>query len=101
MADARDFTIVTTCEDPLIAEELVELLREEKIDAFSRARGAASSASFEAVEPGFWEVFVPKNEVEKATKVWAELEAEVEKDAVANAAAAEEESMSGETKLPD
>lgn len=101
MAEPRDFTIVTVCEDPLIAEELVELLREEKIDAFSRARGAASSASFEAVEAGFWEVFVPQGEVAKAQKIWSELEAEVEKDAEANAKAAEEESMSGETKLPD
>lgn len=99
MADS--FSIVRTTEDPLIAERLVEVLREEKIDAFARARGAASSASFEPATGGFYELFVPAADLDKAGAVIdAELEA-IEKEGAANAQAAEEESMSGETKVEE
>lgn len=97
MADT--FSIVRTTEDPLTAERLVEVLREEKIDAFARARGAASSASFEPAESGFYELFVPDTDIERAAKI-VELELEsIEKEGALNAQAAEEESMSGETPV--
>ena len=96
---AESFSIVRTTEDPLTAERLVEVLREEKIDAFARARGAASSASFEPAEPGFYELFVPDTDIERAAKI-VELELEsIEKEGALNAQAAEEESMSGETPV--
>lgn len=99
MADS--FSIVRTTEDPLVAERLVEVLREEKIDAFTRARGAASSASFEPAVGGFYELFVPNPEVERAAKlIDAELES-IEREGEENAKAAEEEAMSGETKLEE
>ncbi len=97
MADS--FSIVRTTEDPLTAERLVEVLREEKIDAFARARGAASSASFEPAEPGFWELFVPQTEMDRAAEI-VELELQsIEKEGALNAQAAEEEALSGETPI--
>lgn len=97
MSDAKAFTIITGVDDPLAAERLVEVLREAGIDAFTRPRGAASSASFEPAGPAFWELFVPSDKAPHAVElVKDELEA-LERDAEANALAAEEESMSGET----
>ncbi|MBS1150689.1 MAG: putative prokaryotic signal transducing protein [Myxococcaceae bacterium] len=97
MADT--FSIVRTTEDPLTAERLVEVLREEKIDAFARPRGAASSASFEPAEAGFYELFVPDTDIERAAKI-VELELEsIEKEGALNAQAAEEEALSGETPV--
>jgi hypothetical protein len=94
MADPSTFAIVTTTEDPLSAERLVEVLRKSEIDAFARARGAASSSGFEAAEAGYWELFVPSASLEKAAAlVTAELEA-IEREGEENAAAAEEEAMS-------
>jgi hypothetical protein len=97
MADT--FSIVRTTEDPLTAERLVEVLRQEKIDAFARARGAASSASFEPAESGFYELFVPDKDMDRAAKL-VELELEtIEKEGALNAQAAEEEALSGETPV--
>ena len=99
MAEAdRKFHIAATLEDPLTAERLVEILQEQQIDAFSRPRGAASSASFEAVERASYEIFVPDQQREKAEKLIKEELESIEKEADENAKAAEEESLSGETK---
>ena len=97
MADT--FSIVRTTEDPLTAERLVEVLRDEKIDAFARARGAASSASFEPAESGFYELFVPDTEIERAAKIIEVELASIEKEGALNAQAAEEEALSGETPI--
>ena len=94
MADT--FTIVRNTEDPLTADRLVEVLREEKIDAFARARGAAASA-FEPATAGFWELFVPSADCARAGKLIDDELAAIEKESELNAQAAEEESMSGET----
>ena len=94
MADT--FTIVRTTEDPLTAERLVEVLLEEKIDAFSRGRGAAASA-FEPATSGFYELFVPTASYERAAKLIDDELAAIEKESELNARAADEESMSGET----
>ena len=94
MADS--FTIVRTTEDPLTADRLTEVLREEKIDAFTRARGAAASA-FEPTEAGFWELFVPAADHDRAAKLIDDELVAIEKEGAENAKAAEEESMSGET----
>ena len=94
----RKFHIAVTLEDPLSAERVVEQLKGAGIDAFSRPRGAASSASFEPVDRASYEIFVPDSQHEKAGQlIKAELEA-MEQDADENAKAAEEESLSGETK---
>jgi hypothetical protein len=106
MADAQKgtFSVASTVEDPMTAESLVELLQDKSIDAFIRARGgggadtlgAATTAGF-----GYYEIMVPTPSVEEATRlIDAEL-AEVEAGAEANARAAEEEALSGETKLPE
>jgi hypothetical protein len=95
MADT--FTIVRTIEDPLTAERMVELLRDEKIDAFTRARGAAASASFEAAVSSYWELFVPAAEVERAAKLIDEEQENLERQSEENARAADEESMSDES----
>ena len=90
------FTIVRNTEDPLTADRLVEILREAKIDAFARARGAAASA-FEPTGPGFWELFVPAADFDRAAKLIDDELANLEAEGELNAQAAEEESMSGET----
>ena len=93
MADS--FNIVRTTEDPLTAERLVEILQEEKIDAFARARGAAASA-FEPMTAGFWEIFVPAPDLERAAKLIDEELENIELEGEENAKAADEESMSGD-----
>ncbi len=92
MADG--FSIVRTTDDPLTAERLVEVLREEKIDAFARARGAASSASFEPAESGFYELFVPNTELHRAAKILDVEIASIEEEGALNAQAADEEVLS-------
>lgn len=95
----RTFAVVTSVQDPLTAERLVEVLQEAKVDAFSRAGGAASSAAFAAATPAFWDIFVPSEALSQAEGlVKAELE-EIERDGEANAKAAEEEAMSGENPV--
>lgn len=92
----RTFAVVTSVQDPLTAERLVELLQDAKLDAFSRAGGAASSAAFASATPAFWDILVPSEVLSQAEGlVKAELE-EIERDGEANAKAAEEEAMSGE-----
>ena len=93
MADS--FSIVRTTEDPLIAERCVEILRAEKIDAFARARGAASSASFEPAESGFWELFVPEPQLERAGKLVDQELENLEREGEQNAQAADDEALSG------
>ena len=92
----RTFAVVTSVQDPLTAERLVEVLQEAQLDAFSRAGGAASSAAFASASPAFWDIFVPSESLAQAEGlVKKELE-ELERDAEANAKAAEEEALSGE-----
>ncbi len=94
MADS--FSIVRTTEDPLTADRLVEVLRQEKIDAFTRERGAASTASFEPAVGAFYELFVPEAELKRASALVDTELAAIESEGVQNAAAAEEEAMSGQ-----
>ncbi|MEW5739981.1 MAG: hypothetical protein AB1938_13700 [Myxococcota bacterium] len=94
----RTFAIATSVQDPLIAEQLVEALREKELDAFSRAGGAAS-AGFEPASPAFWDIFVPTESFEKAQGIITGLLEDLEKNAEENARAAEEEALSGETPV--
>lgn len=92
----RTFSVVTSVQDPLTAERLVEMLQEASLDAFSRAGGAASTDAFGAATAAFFDLFVPSEHHAKADElVRAELAA-IERDADANARAAEEEALSGE-----
>lgn len=101
MSDGKTFTIVEAVDDPLTAERLEEVLREAKIDAFVRNRGTASSASFEAASPAYFELFVPQSQAtEAAALVAKELEL-IEQEGEANAKAAEEEMLSGENPTPE
>lgn len=97
----RTFTVATSVQDPLTADRLVEVLQEAKLDAFSRAGGAASSAAFASAAPAFWDILVPTESFEQAEAlIRAEL-AEIERDGEANAKAAEEEAMSGENPVAE
>lgn len=97
----RTFTVATSVQDPLTADRLVEVLQEAKLDAFSRAGGAASSAAFASASPAFWDILVPTESFEQAeTLIRTEL-AEIERDGEANAKAAEEEAMSGENPVAE
>ncbi|MDP1826186.1 MAG: hypothetical protein Q8L48_23165 [Archangium sp.] len=97
----RTFTVATSVQDPLTADRLVELLQEAKLDAFSRAGGAASSAAFASASPAFWDILVPTESFEQAeTLIRTELQ-EIERDGEANAKAAEEEAMSGENPVAE
>lgn len=95
----RTYTVVTSVQDPLSSERLVEVLREEGFDAFSRPGGAASSSPFGAASAAFWDIFVPTDALAKADEVVRAELAQVERDAVANAEAAEEEALSGENPV--
>lgn len=92
----RTFSVVTSVQDPLTAERLVEVLQEAKVDAFSRAGGAASTDAFGAATAAFFDIFVPtESHAQAEALARTELEA-IERDAEANGRAAEEEALSGE-----
>lgn len=95
----RTFAVAASVQDPLTAERLVEVLQEAKLDAFSRAGGAASSAAFAQTTPAFWDILVPGESFEQADALIKGQLEEIERDAVANAAAAEEEALSGENPV--
>jgi hypothetical protein len=92
------FHVAVVVTDPLSAERVVEILQEAGIEAFARPRGAASSASFEAVDRASYEIFVADGQMDKAERLIREELDAIEKDGEENAKAAEEESLSGETK---
>jgi hypothetical protein len=83
----------------LIAERLVEVLQAAEIDAFSRPGGAASSAAFAQTQAAFWDLLVPSESFGQSEKLIREELAAVEHDAAANAQAAEDEALSGETPV--
>lgn len=92
----RTFVVAASVQDPLTAERLVGALQEAQLDAFSRAGGAASSAAFAQTQAAFWDILVPGEAFEQAQRlIKSELDG-IEHDSAANAAAAEEEALSGE-----
>lgn len=93
----RTFAVVTSVQDPLTAERLVEVLQAAELDAFSRAGGAASTGAFAAATPGFFDLLVPTESFAKADELVRSELAAIERDAEANSKAAEEEAMSGES----
>lgn len=97
----RTFAVATSVQDPLIAEQIVEALREKELDAFSRPGGAASAAAFASASPAFWDIFVPAESLEKAEQIIREVLEDVEKNADENARAAEEEALSGENPVAE
>lgn len=101
MNPSETFSIVTTTDDPLTADRLVDVLHEQGIDGFARATGAASTDGLQAAGPSTWSILVPTGSLEKAQeRVKAELAA-IESDSAENAKAAEEEALSGETPVPE
>ena len=98
---ASTFTVATSVQDPLTAERLVEVLQEAKLDAFSRAGGAASSAAFASASPAFWDILVPTEAMAQAEALIRTELQEIERDGDANAKAAEEEAMSGENPVAE
>lgn len=92
----RTFTVATSTTDLLTAERLVAVLTEAGLDAFSRASGGALANVLSAAERDAFDVLVATESMEQATPlITTELEA-IERDAAANAQAAEEEAMSSE-----
>ena len=69
------------------------------LDAFSRAAGAASSDAFGAASPASFDVFVPTDALAQAQTLITDELAAIERDAEANARAAEEEALSGENPV--
>lgn len=95
----RTFAVAATVEDPLSADRLVAVLRASTIDAFVRPGGAASSAAFASANAAFWDVLVPSDAFDAASKLITDEQAAIERDGEANAQAAEEEAMSGENPV--
>src|SRR6185436_17357440 len=93
----KTFAVVATVEDPLTADRLVDGLVALELDAFHRARAGASSDTFGAISQGDWEVLVPTDSFEKAEAAGREEMEQIKQDEGANAQAAEEEALSGET----
>lgn len=90
---ARTFTVATSVPDPLLASRLVEVLQAKGLDAFSRAGGAASSAAFAQAQPAFWDVLVPSEAADEASRSITEVLEALDTDAEENARAAEEEAL--------
>jgi predicted Zn-dependent peptidase len=97
----RTFTVATSVQDPLTADRLVAVLQEAGLDAFTRAGGAASSDALGAATSAFFDVLVASEAFEKAEALLRDELAALERDAEANAQAAEEEALSGETPVGD
>jgi hypothetical protein len=83
-------------QDPLSAERLVDALQAAGLDAFSRSGGAASSAAFAAAQSAFYDVLVPAEAAEQAMGIIKEVLELIDRDADANAQAADEESQASE-----
>lgn len=98
---SKTFAVATTVSDPLTAERLVEVLQEAGHDAFARVGGAASTDGFAAATGGFWDIFVPTDVAAAAGTLIKDELAAIERDGAANARAAEEEAMSGQTKTAE
>lgn len=97
----RTFSVVTSVQDPLTAERLVAVLQEAGLDAFSRAGGSASVDGIAAATSAYFDLLAPTESFAQAEAlVRGELEA-LERDAEANAQAAEEEALSGETPVAE
>ncbi len=95
----RTFTVATTVQDSFTAERLVAVLQDGGLDAFARAGGAASADALGAASQAFFDVLVASETLAQAEGILkTELEA-MDRDAEANAAAAEEEALSGETPV--
>lgn len=95
------FTVVRTVEDSLLSDRLIDLLQDAKIDAFARARGAASADMLGAATSRSFEILVPTEALGEAAKlVQAEIDT-IERETEANSLAAEQEYMSGEHPIPD
>ena len=100
MADST-FSIVKTVDDSLMSDRLIDLLQDAKIDAFARARGAASADLLGAAASRYFEIFVPSESMARAAGiVKAEIDL-IESETEANSLAAEQEYMSGENPIPD
>jgi len=97
----RTFTVATSVTDPLSAERLVSVLTAAGIEAFSRPGGAASTDAIASASPGFWDILVATASMKQAAELIDDEQAAIERDAEANAQAAEEESMSGETPVSE
>jgi hypothetical protein len=93
----KTFAVVATVDDPLSAERLTAVLVDMGLDAFVRARAGAATEPFGALSQGYWEVLVQGDGLGRAERAVKEELDEIAKDADANAKAAEEEAMSGET----
>ena len=98
---AQTYVVALETDNPLLAEELAATLLKSGTDAFVRGRNGASTDALGAIVGSTWQVLVTSDSLEAAQKVAADLEEAVERDSEANAQAAEEEAMSGETKIPD
>ena len=95
-SEPKTFAVVATVEDPLSAERLVATLTGQNLDAFQRARGAATADALGSMTTSYWEVLVQADVFDKASAlVKEELEA-ITRDGDENAKAAEDEAMSGD-----
>lgn len=95
----RTFTVVTTLQDPLTAERLVDALQEAKVEAFTRVGGAASSAAFASAQPAFYDLLVATEHLPQAEALVRDFQQQLDQEAEANGRAAEEESLSGESPV--
>ncbi len=94
--NAQTYTVATTVADPLTAEHLVTTLQQAGLDAFSRPGGAASSAPFAATQGAFWDILAPSEQLDDTRKLIDQVLKSIEDNASMNAAAADDEAMSGE-----
>jgi hypothetical protein len=90
--DTRKFVRADSAEDPLTAERFTAVLEAEGIPVIARAQrtGTVDNITGGSLSP-WWEILVPEEHRDRATRILGEVKREMEADAEDAARAAEEE----------
>lgn len=99
--DQRKFVRVGTAEDPLTAENYVQLLEDARIPTISHAhRGGTVDGLTTGLVQDWWEILVLEQHAARAAKLLAEERAALEATTDEAARAAEEEERETESEAP-
>jgi hypothetical protein len=98
--DTRKFAPAGTAEDPLTQEALVHLLEEQDIPVFARPRQGGPVAPITSPASQWWEILVPEDQVQKASRLIEEEKARMKATEDDAARAAEEEAAESAGRKP-
>jgi hypothetical protein len=89
--DTRKFARAATAEDPLSSDRYVAVLAAAKIPSFARPRRAGAVDPLTSAAAPWWEILVPEENLEVATRLLNEEREKIEAEGEENARAAEQE----------